>query len=57
MNEADGFEAYRDDLADEADDVFGIVGAIGIVNDAPPPQQPQKTPLLGAPVLRLSVET
>lgn len=33
-NQADGFEAYGDDLADEADDVFGVVFAVGVVDDA-----------------------
>jgi len=33
-DEADGFKADGDDLADEADDVFGIVRAVGIVEDA-----------------------
>ena len=26
---SDGFEAHGDDLADEVDDVFGVVGAVG----------------------------
>ena len=29
-----GFEADVDDLTDEAEDVFGIAGAVGIVGDA-----------------------
>lgn len=33
-DEADGFEADGDDLADEANDVLGIVRAVGVVDDA-----------------------
>jgi hypothetical protein len=33
-DQADGFEADGDDLADETDDVFGIVRAVGVVDDA-----------------------
>jgi hypothetical protein len=33
-DDLDGFEAYRDDLADEAEDVLLVVGAVGIVGDA-----------------------
>ena len=33
-HEADGFKADGDDLADETDDVFGGVGAVGVVDDA-----------------------
>ena len=33
-DEADGFEADGDDLTDEADDVLGIVLAVGVVDDA-----------------------
>ena len=29
-----GFEGDGDDLADEAEDVFGVVGTVGIVDDA-----------------------
>ena len=29
-----GFEGDGDDLADEAEDVFGVVGAVGVVDDA-----------------------
>ena len=34
LHDADGFEADGDDFADEADDVFGVVVAIGIGGDA-----------------------
>ncbi|HWE85137.1 MAG TPA: hypothetical protein VG267_09345 [Terracidiphilus sp.] len=30
----DGAEAYGDDLADEADDVLGVIFAVGVVDDA-----------------------
>jgi hypothetical protein len=29
-----GFQGDGDDLADEAEDVFGVVGAVGVVDDA-----------------------
>ena len=29
-----GFEGDGDDLADEAEDVFGVVGTVGVVDDA-----------------------
>jgi hypothetical protein len=29
-----GFEGDGDDLADEAEDVLGVVGAVGVVDDA-----------------------
>ncbi len=34
MDEADSFKGDGDDLADKADDVLGIVGAVGVVDDA-----------------------
>src|SRR5258708_36868483 len=34
FHEADGFEADAGDLAEEADDVFGVVGAVGGGADA-----------------------
>ncbi len=34
VDEADGFEADADDLADEADDVLGVVRAVGVAVDA-----------------------
>lgn len=33
-DKADSFQADGDDLADEADDVLGVVRAVGIVDDA-----------------------
>jgi hypothetical protein len=33
-DEGEGFEAEADDLAEEADDVFGVVGAVGVESDA-----------------------
>ena len=33
-DEVDGFKADGDDLADEADDVLGIVLAVGVVDNA-----------------------
>ena len=33
-DDALGFEGDGDDLADEAKDVFGVVGAVGVVDDA-----------------------
>ena len=33
-DEADGFQGDGNDLADEAVDVLGIVGAVGVIDDA-----------------------
>ena len=34
IDELDGFEGDGDDLADEADDAFGVVEAVGVIDDA-----------------------
>ena len=33
-DKADSFQADGDDLADEADDAFGVVEAVGVIDDA-----------------------